>query len=63
MEDSGAEIRVKHVTFRLLPDEKQRLDEYVRAHDVGISDLLREVLAPIISAQAKAGTEASVAVR
>lgn len=63
MESKEAVVRAKHVTFRLLAEEKQRLDEYTRAHEVGISDLMREALAPIINSQAPTGVQASTAVR
>lgn len=49
--ETDKDIRERHVSLRLLPGEKERLEAAARARSMGISDLLRECLAPYITAQ------------
>lgn len=57
------DIRERHVSLRLLPGEKERLEAAARARSIGISDLLREALAPYIASAPTMGVETSVQVR
>lgn len=43
------DVRGAYVTIRLLTAEKERLEAHAKARRVGLSDILREALAPILT--------------
>jgi hypothetical protein len=53
-----SEIRRAFVTLRLRPDEKARLERYAEEQEIGLSDVLREALTPILTDPAPAGARA-----
>ena len=59
MSGKFGEIRTSYVTIRLLNAEKERLEAHARARKVGLSDILREALGPILTGAATAVPVAS----